>query len=47
MEQVAFYLHYLRALPTLRLTLPGKAAAEWETTRWQAAVKAEPLCASS
>jgi len=47
MEEVMFYLQYLRALPTLRLTLPGKATAEWETTGWQAAVKAEPLCAAS
>jgi hypothetical protein len=51
LEEVAFYLQYLRALPTLRLTFPGKAGklatAEWETTKWQAAVKAEPLCAAS
>ncbi len=47
LEQVMFYLQYLRALPTLRLTPPGRAAAEWETTAWQDAVKAEPLCAAS
>jgi hypothetical protein len=47
LEQVMFYLQYLRALPTLRLTLPGKATAEWDTAKWQAAVKAEPLCGAS
>lgn len=51
LEETAYYLQYLRALPTLRLTLAARDAkpstAEWETAKWQAAVKAEPLCAAS
>jgi hypothetical protein len=47
MEEIRFYLQYLRALPTLRLTIPGKGTAEWETSKWQATVHAEPLCAAS
>ena len=51
MEEVMFYLQYLKALPTLRLTLPngtGKpVVVEFETTRWQAKVKAEPMCWAS
>lgn len=47
MEQVMLYLQYLRSLPTLRLTVAGKGAAEWETSQWQAALHAEPLCAAS
>ncbi len=53
MEEVMVYMQYLRALPTLRLTLPGEtkanpaAIAEFETSRWQAKVKAEPLCWAS
>jgi hypothetical protein len=47
MEEIMFYLRYMRSLPTLRLTVPGRGTAEWETTRWQAAIHAEPLCAAS
>jgi hypothetical protein len=47
MEPISFYLQYLRALPTLRLTVPGKGSAEWETAPWQQAIHAEPLCAAS
>ncbi len=47
MEEAMFYLQYLKALPTLRLTVPGHGSVEFETTRWQAAVKAEPLCYAS
>jgi hypothetical protein len=47
MEQIMFYLQYLRPLPTLRLTVPGKGAAEWDTANWQKVVHAEPLCAAS
>jgi len=48
MEEVMFYMQYLKALPTLRLTFPDQAGkpvvVEFETTRWQAQVKAEPMC---
>jgi hypothetical protein len=53
MEEIMFYLQYLRALPTLRLTLPTvgglrrPAVVEFETAAWQAKVKAEPLCWAS
>ncbi len=47
LEQVMFYLQYLRALPTLRLTFPGKGTVEFETSKWQEAVRAEPLCKAS
>ena len=47
MEQIAFYLQVLRALPTLRLTLPDSSWIEFETTAWQQAVRAEPLCHAS
>lgn len=47
MEPVMFYLQYLRALPTLRLTPPGKGTVEFATTRWQEGVRAEPLCGAS
>jgi hypothetical protein len=40
-------LQYLRSLPTLRLTVAGKGSAEYETTKWQQQIKAEPLCAAS
>lgn len=45
MEEIRFYLQYLRALPTLGLTLPGRGVAQWETTAWQEAIHGEPLCA--
>ena len=47
MEPPAYFLQYLRALPTLRLTVPEAGAAEWETTAWQQAIHAEPLCAAA
>ena len=47
MEEIMFYLQYLKVLPILRLTVPGRGSEEFETTRWQAAVKAEPLCYAS
>lgn len=52
MEDVTLYLQYLRALPTLRLTLPGGSGqkpivVEFETADWQKRVKAEPMCAAS
>ena len=53
MEEVMFYLQYLKALPTLRLTLPSASGsgkpvvAEFETASWQAKVRAEPLCWAS
>ncbi len=47
LEEIAFYLQYLRALPTLRLTIPGQAAIEFDTAGWLARVKAEPLCHAS
>lgn len=53
MEDVVFYMQYLKALPTLRLTLPprdGKKVpviAEFETSQWQQVVRKEPLCHAS
>ena len=51
MEEVKFYIQYLKALPTLRLTLPDGAGkpvvVEFATTDWQARVKAEPMCWAS
>jgi hypothetical protein len=53
LEEITFYLQYLKALPTLRLTWPGAepgkspVVTEFETTKWQAQVKAEPLCGAS
>ena len=44
LEPIAYYMQYLKALPTLRLTVPGRGVVEFETLRWQAAVRAEPLC---
>ena len=46
MEEVAFYLQYLKALPTLRITR-GTAAAQFETTPLLAAMHDEPLCRAS
>jgi hypothetical protein len=46
MEEITFYLQYLKALPTLRLT-NGSQAAQFDTAPWLAAVHAEPLCAAS
>jgi hypothetical protein len=47
MEPITFYLQYLRALPTLRLTTPDNRTLEFETTNWQQALRAEPLCHAS
>jgi hypothetical protein len=47
MEEFAYYMQYLRSLPTLRLTVPGQGVAQWETSKWQQALHAEPLCATS
>ena len=46
MEEVAYYLQYLKALPTLRVTL-GSAAAQFETTPLLAVMHNEPLCWAS
>lgn len=46
MEEVTFYLQYLKALPTLRLT-SGSYAAQFETAPWAAAVHNEALCSAS
>lgn len=47
MEEIMFYLQYLRALPELGLTLPGRGAARWETVGLQQAIHAEPICGAS
>ena len=51
MEEVMFYMQYLKALPTLQLTLPDRSGnnvvVEFATTPWQAKVKAEPMCWAS
>ena len=43
MEEIAYYMQYVRSLPTLRLS-SGTNAAEWETAKWQVALHQEPLC---
>jgi hypothetical protein len=53
MEEIAYYMQYLKALPTLRLTFPATGAGqppltlEFETAKWQQKLKAEPLCGAS
>lgn len=51
MEESRFYMQYLKALPTLRLTIPGQGLGtgtiEFETTKWQSFVRKEPLCAEA
>ena len=47
MEEAAYFLRYMRSLPLFRITLPGKGSEQFATEKWQAAVKAEPLCAAS
>jgi hypothetical protein len=47
MEPIAFYLQYLKALPTLRLTTPDHNIAEFETMAWQQALRSEPICHAS
>ncbi len=46
MEEIAYYLRYLLALPTLRLTL-GDGSAEYMTTPLLDAIRKEPLCRAS
>lgn len=47
MEEVSYYLQYLRALPTLRLSAPGRGMVEFETGKWMGRVKAEKVCGGS
>ena len=47
LEDVARVLQYLRSLPGLRVTIPGRPMLTFETAGWQARVKAEPLCGGS
>ena len=47
LEPIAFYMQYLKALPKLRLNVPGRGVVEFETLAWQAVVRAEPLCRMS
>ncbi len=46
MEDVSFYLQYLKALPTLRLTYGGRAA-QFVTTPLLERLHGEPLCRAS
>jgi len=46
MEEITYYLRYLLALPTLRLTL-GDRSAEYMTTPLLDAIRKEPLCRAS
>jgi hypothetical protein len=46
MEEITYYLRYLQALPTLRLTL-GDRSAEYMTTPLLDAIRKEPLCRAS
>ncbi len=46
MEEITYYLRYLLALPTLRLTL-GDRSAEYRTTPLLDAIRKEPLCRAS
>ncbi len=43
LEEIAYYLHYLLALPTLRLTL-GNNSADFLTTPLLNEIRKEPLC---
>jgi hypothetical protein len=43
MEEISYYLRYLLALPTLRLTLDNRSA-EFMTTPLLDAIRKEPLC---
>jgi hypothetical protein len=47
MESEKVFVQYLRALPTVRMTIVGRGTVEFETSGWQTAVKAEPLCGAS
>jgi hypothetical protein len=44
MEEITFYLRYLLALPTLRLSAQGLPAVEFVTTPLLNAIRAEPMC---
>lgn len=44
MEEVMFYLRYLLALPTLRLSASGLSTVEFMTTPLLDAVRKEPMC---
>ena len=46
LEEINFYLQYLRALPTLRLTLADKAA-QFNISPLFEAIRKEPLCRAS
>ena len=46
MEDIPFYLQYLKSLPTLRLTSENRSA-EFLTTSLLAQLHAEPLCHAS
>ncbi len=46
MEEITYYLRYLLALPTLRLTLEDRSA-EYMTTPLLDAIRKEPLCRAS
>lgn len=46
MEDAAYFLRYLIALPTLRLTLKEQTA-EFLTSAWLDQIRREPLCAAS
>jgi len=46
MEEIAYYLRFLLALPTLRLTL-GNRSAEFMTTPLLEAIRSEPLCSAA
>jgi hypothetical protein len=43
LEEITYYLRYLLALPTLRLTLDNRSA-DFLTTRLLAEIRKEPLC---
>jgi len=44
MEQIMFYLQYLKALPTLRLSAKGLSTVEFMTTPTLDAIRREPMC---
>jgi hypothetical protein len=46
LEEITYYLRYLLALPTLRLTLANRSA-EFMTTPLLAAIRKEPVCRAS
>jgi hypothetical protein len=46
LEEIAYYLRYLLALPTLRLTL-GNNSADFPTTPLLDEIRKEPLCSAA